>query len=172
MLLRSPPGKRHENQGARRPNAISGFPLKSAALPRSGTSQCLTLRPTGVVRTLERRIWLYAVSRLWERCYHRLVARPSGVKRCAVWGSLSAKAQSAASGPEPELRKRLFRPVASPGAVLRDGRLAGLWRVKAKGRKAEITVEKLGRIARRGLEEEAQRIGKLRGASEGAVVRA
>ena len=49
---------------------------------------------------------------------------------------------------EAELRKRLFRPVASPGAVLRDGRLAGLWRAKAKGRKTEITVEKLGRLAR------------------------
>ena len=72
--------------------------------------------------------------------------------------------------PDPELRKRLFRPVASPGAVLRDGRLAGLWRVKAKGRKAEITVEKLGRLPRGDLDEEAQRIAELRGAAEAAVV--
>ena len=50
--------------------------------------------------------------------------------------------------PDDALRKRLFRPVASPGAVLKDGRLAGLWRAKAKGKKAEITVEKLGRLAR------------------------
>ena len=34
--------------------------------------------------------------------------------------------------PDDALRKRLFRPVASPGRW-RDGRLAGLWRVKAKG---------------------------------------
>ena len=68
--------------------------------------------------------------------------------------------------PDVGLRKRLFRPVASPGAVLKDGRLAGLWRVKAKGRKAEITVETLGRIARTDLEEEAQRVAGLRGASE------
>ncbi|MEY2442893.1 MAG: hypothetical protein QOJ46_2319, partial [bacterium] len=72
--------------------------------------------------------------------------------------------------PETELRKRLFRPVASPGAVLKDGRLVGLWRVKAKGRKAEITVERLGRIARSALEEEAQRIADLRGASEAVLV--
>lgn len=72
--------------------------------------------------------------------------------------------------PEAELRKRLFRPVASPGAVLKDGRLAGLWRVKAKGRKAEITVERLGRIARSELEAEAQRIADLRGASEAILV--
>ena len=68
--------------------------------------------------------------------------------------------------PDAELRKRLFRPVASPGAVLKDGRLAGLWRVKAKGKKAEISVEKLGRLARRDLEDEAERIARLRGASE------
>ncbi|HYP47591.1 MAG TPA: crosslink repair DNA glycosylase YcaQ family protein [Thermoleophilaceae bacterium] len=72
--------------------------------------------------------------------------------------------------PEETLRKRLFRPVASPGAVLRDGRLAGLWRVKAKGRKAEIAVERLGQIARSDLGEEAQRIAELRGAQEAVVV--
>jgi len=71
--------------------------------------------------------------------------------------------------PEAEVRKRLFRPVASPGAVLEDGRLAGLWRVKAKGKKAEITVEKLGRIARTDLEDEAQRVADLRGASEAVL---
>lgn len=68
--------------------------------------------------------------------------------------------------PEVALRKRLFRPVASPGAVLKAGRLVGLWRVKAKGPKAEITVEKLGRIGRKDLEEEAHRVADLRGASD------
>ena len=68
--------------------------------------------------------------------------------------------------PDKELRKRLFRPVASPGAVLKDGRLVGLWKVKAKGRKAAFTVERLGRVARKDLEQEAQRIADLRGASE------
>ncbi len=72
--------------------------------------------------------------------------------------------------PDPDVRKRLFRPVASPGAVLRHGGLSGLWRVKAKGRKAEITVEKLGRLARGDLEEEVQRLAELRGAAEAALV--
>jgi winged helix DNA-binding protein len=72
--------------------------------------------------------------------------------------------------PDPDLRKRLFRPVASPGAVLRDGRLVGLWRAKAKGRKVGITVERLGRLPRGELEVEAQRVAELRGASEAAVV--
>ena len=54
--------------------------------------------------------------------------------------------------------------------MLRDGRLAGLWRVKAKGRTAELTVEKLGRLARGDLEEEARRVAQLRGAAEAVVV--
>jgi hypothetical protein len=72
--------------------------------------------------------------------------------------------------PDPELRKRLFRPVASPGAVLKDGRLSGLWRVKTKGGKAEVTVEKLRRIPRGDLEEEAQRLAELRGAARASLV--
>ena len=72
--------------------------------------------------------------------------------------------------PDPELRKRLFRPVASPGAVLRDGRLAGLWRGRAKGRKLELTVEAPGRLPHGELEEQAQRLAALRGATEAALV--
>ena len=72
--------------------------------------------------------------------------------------------------PDPELRRRLFRPVASPGAVLRDGRLAGLWRVKLKGTKSEVSVEALDRLPRADLEQEAERVAELRGAAEAAVV--
>jgi Winged helix DNA-binding domain len=79
------------------------------------------------------------------------------------------KPNRALLAPHPEVRKRLFRPVASPGAVLVDGRLAGLWRVKAKGRKAEISVEQLGRLRRGDIEEEAQRVAALRGATEAIV---
>lgn len=71
--------------------------------------------------------------------------------------------------PDAEVRKRLFRPVAGPGAVLRDGRLAGMWRVKAKGRRAEVTVELLRPVARSALAAEAERIAALRGAT-GAIL--
>jgi hypothetical protein len=72
--------------------------------------------------------------------------------------------------PDRELRARLFRPVASPGAVLVDGRLRGMWRVRARGRTAELTVEALGRLRRRDLEEEARRVAELRGAADAAIV--
>jgi hypothetical protein len=93
-----------------------------------------------------------------------------GVRLIPAGDPYLQKANRALLAPDPELRKRLFRPVASPGAVLSDGRLAGLWRVKAKGRKAELTVEALGRIPRAGLEEEARRVAELRGAAEAALV--
>ena len=57
--------------------------------------------------------------------------------------------------PGDELRKRFFRPVASPGVVLKDGRVVALWRVRAKGRRSELSVEKLGRVSRSDLEPEA-----------------
>lgn len=66
---------------------------------------------------------------------------------------------------DPRLRRRLFRPVASPGAVLSDGRLAGLWRARAKGAKLELTVEALSPLAAADLSEEAQRMGAPRGAA-------
>ena len=72
--------------------------------------------------------------------------------------------------PDEALRKRLFRPVASPGAVLRDGRLAGLWRMKARGRKTEVSVEKLGRLRRADVEQEAERLAALRGSAGVALV--
>jgi hypothetical protein len=72
--------------------------------------------------------------------------------------------------PDAELRRRLFRPVASPGAVLKDGRLAGLWRVRAASGIAELTVEELEPLARAELEPEVQRVAELRGASRAALV--
>jgi winged helix DNA-binding protein len=72
--------------------------------------------------------------------------------------------------PDATLRKRLFRPVASPGAVLVDGRLAGLWRAKARGKRTELTVEGLERIARARLEPEVERIAALRGSAGLALV--
>jgi Winged helix DNA-binding domain len=72
--------------------------------------------------------------------------------------------------PDAGVRQRLFHPVASPGAVLCDGHLVGLWSVKAKGRKTEIRVEQFGHLAPDDLKHEAQRIGELQGRGETAVV--
>jgi len=54
--------------------------------------------------------------------------------------------------------------------VLKDGRLVGLWRAKAKGKKTELSVEKIGRVARKDLADEAQRIAELRGSADAELV--
>ncbi len=62
------------------------------------------------------------------------------------------------------VRKRLFRAVASPGAVLRDGALAGTWKARARGDRAAIEVERLAPLDRDQLERECARVATLRGA--------
>ena len=80
------------------------------------------------------------------------------------------KPNRALLAPDADLRKRLWRPVASPGAVLRDGRLAGLWRVRTKGRRAELTVEAVAALKRTELDDEAPRVAALRGAGDAKLV--
>jgi hypothetical protein len=71
--------------------------------------------------------------------------------------------------PDAEVRKRAFRAVASPGVVLQDGRLAGLWRARVRGKRLELAVEELAPIDRDALETEADLTARLREA-EGAVL--
>jgi hypothetical protein len=66
--------------------------------------------------------------------------------------------------PDPDLRKRAFRSVASPGVVLQDGQVAGLWRARARGKQFEIDVEQLARIDLDALRDEADRVAQLRSA--------
>jgi hypothetical protein len=139
---------------------------------------------TGVARAHAERLWTQVEDELDEVSVGRrpawalsddsaaLASPPaaSGLRLIPPGDPYLQKPNRPLLAPEPELRKRLFRPVASPGAVLKDGRLVGLWRVKARGRKAELSVERLGRFARKDLEAEAQRIADLRGAAEAIVV--
>jgi hypothetical protein len=71
--------------------------------------------------------------------------------------------------PDTDLRKRAFRAVASPGAVLQDGRLAGLWRARARGKRLEVEVERLARIDRDALEAAAERVARLRDADSAVL---
>ncbi|MBX5443300.1 MAG: winged helix DNA-binding domain-containing protein [Solirubrobacteraceae bacterium] len=89
-----------------------------------------------------------------------------GVRLLPPGDPLLQKANRTALVPDEAVRRRLFRPVASPGAVLRDGRLAGLWRARARGRALELTVEPIGRLRRDDLEAEARRVAALRGAAD------
>ena len=64
--------------------------------------------------------------------------------------------------PDEAIRKRIWRPVGSPGVVLHDGRAAGLWRSRKQGRKLTFEAEWFGEPVDIG--DEAQRLAALRGA--------
>ena len=59
------------------------------------------------------------------------------------------------------VRKRLFRPIGSPGLVLHDGRPAGIWRARKRGRRLAFEVEWLGEPV--AIDAEAGRLAGLRG---------
>lgn len=99
----------------------------------------------------------------------RSPSAPTGLHLLPPGDPLLQKPNRPLIAPDAEIRKRLFRPVASPGAVLHDGRLVGLWRAKAKGRRTELGVEALGRFPRRELRDLAQRLATLRGTEEAVV---
>ena len=65
------------------------------------------------------------------------------------------------------LRKRMFRSIGRPGAVLVDGRLAGLWKGRKQGRRLDVSVEWLGPEA--DIAEEAAAMAALRGCEEASL---
>jgi Winged helix DNA-binding domain len=65
--------------------------------------------------------------------------------------------------PDAEMRKRIWRPVGSPGVVLHDGRPAGIWRARKQGKKLTIETVWFGEPVDIG--DEARRLATLRGAT-------
>jgi hypothetical protein len=112
------------------------------------------------VRLDGRRAWLLAGDR------EQLQAAPDvrGLHLLPPGDPFLQKPNRATLVPDAELRKRAFRPVASPGVVLQDGRLAGLWRARARGKQLEIDVEQVARADLDALQAESHRVAELRGA--------
>jgi hypothetical protein len=68
-------------------------------------------------------------------------------------------------------RKRLWTTLGNPGAVLRDGAIAGIWRAAKQGRRLVVTVESFGpRLPAAALEAEAATVAPWRGAESADVV--
>ena len=68
------------------------------------------------------------------------------------------------------LRRRLFTGIGAPGAVLHDGRLAGLWRARRNGRLLTVSVEPLASdLDPSELTAEADLVVRHRGAQAGHV---
>jgi hypothetical protein len=116
------------------------------------------------VRVDGRRLWVLAEDR------DELDSPPtaSGVRLLPARDPYLQQPQRDALVPDADLRKRLFRPTSPPGALLQDGRLAGLWRA-AQGRRTRLEVERIDWIDRDALEDEAARVARARGTEAAAV---
>lgn len=67
-----------------------------------------------------------------------------------------------------EHQRAVWTTVGSPGAVLVDGAIVGTWRPRKQGRRLAVTIAPFDTLRarhRRALEEEAEQIAPLRGAS-------
>jgi Winged helix DNA-binding domain len=68
-------------------------------------------------------------------------------------------------------RQRLWTTLSNPGAVLHDGRIAGIWRGAKQGKRLTVTVESFGgRLPKRALEAEAATLAPWRGVSDVELV--
>jgi hypothetical protein len=95
--------------------------------------------------------------------------RAKGVRLLAAGDPLLLARDRDVLVPDQELRGRVFRPTGSPGVVLRDGELAGLWRARKKGKRLEVEVEELAALDLEAVRSEAERIAPLRGCTDVAV---
>jgi hypothetical protein len=65
-----------------------------------------------------------------------------------------------------QARKRMWRPLGSPGMVLVDGRPTAMWRARKQGRGLAFELDPLGPFDRSALAEEAEAVAAHRGAAE------
>ena len=76
--------------------------------------------------------------------------------------------------PDKQRRAAVWRPLGSPGAVLVDGEIAGIWRAKQAGKgKCAVTVTPFAKLPARIAKElsaEAERLAEARGATEARLV--
>ena len=73
---------------------------------------------------------------------------------------------------DPAYHRDVWRTAGEPGAVLADGEIAGIWRPRKSGRRLTIGVTTFGAFPgrlRTALEDEAERVAPLRGASSVGV---
>jgi hypothetical protein len=65
--------------------------------------------------------------------------------------------------PDPALRRRAWAPIGGLGLVLADGRPVALWRPRKQGKRLDVTVTAFGKVPRRPLEAELERLAPHRG---------
>jgi hypothetical protein len=71
--------------------------------------------------------------------------------------------------PDPALRKKVWAAIGGAGIVLVDGSPAALWRARKQGKRLELSVDPFGKVPKRALQAEAERLAPHRGCTSVAV---
>ncbi|GGS28012.1 DNA glycosylase AlkZ-like family protein [Actinokineospora fastidiosa] len=74
--------------------------------------------------------------------------------------------------PDAARRRQVWRVIGSPGVVLAEGDIAGVWRTRVAGARLDVAValfSPVGKAARAGIADEAQRVARARGLREARV---
>jgi winged helix DNA-binding protein len=71
--------------------------------------------------------------------------------------------------PDPALRRKVWAAIGGAGIVLVDGSPAALWRARKQGKRLELSVDPFGKVPKRALQAEAERLAPHRGCTSVAV---
>jgi hypothetical protein len=92
--------------------------------------------------------------------------RPSGVRLLPAQDPFLQQRDRTVLLKDEVARKKLWRPVRGPGAVLVDGEIVGVWQARKAGSRLQMTVEPFRRLSprvRAEVEGEAERMAPFRG---------
>jgi Winged helix DNA-binding domain len=141
-----------------------------------------TLRSAADVRTTFEAIMSELVEIRVERTVELLLAadiddlaspaEPTGVRLLPAHDPFLQQRDRYRLLPDSELRKRLWRPVGSPGLVLIDGQAKAIWSSHREGKTLRIIVDPFGPLRkseRHAISDEADSIAPLRGADQSAL---
>jgi hypothetical protein len=98
--------------------------------------------------------------------------RPTGVRLLPAQDPLLQQRDRMVLLEDEVARKRLWRPVRGPGAVLLDGEIVGAWRGRKAGSRLKVSVEPFRRLSagvRAQIEKETERLAPFRGLNSAHV---
>jgi hypothetical protein len=98
--------------------------------------------------------------------------RPSGVRLLPVQDPFLQQRDRTLLLEDERARRRLWRPVRGPGAVLATGEIVGAWQARKAGSRLQVSVETFRRLpvrVRAMVEEEAERLAPFRGVHSAQV---
>jgi hypothetical protein len=98
--------------------------------------------------------------------------RAEGVRLLAPGDPILLGRDREALLPDPALRKKVWAAIGGAGIVTVNGSPAALWRARKQGKRLEVTVDAFGKVPKRALQLQAERLAPHRGCDSVRVLSA